>query len=529
MNQVCDLIQHWRKTCGAHENCVPEYDALLPTRILALCGDDARPLVKLIVSKGRKGRYLALSHCWGSSERPPLRTTSENFQSHQNGIPFGDMPKTFQDVVEIAQGIGIKYIWIDSICIIQGNSQDWHSEAAKMGDVYRNAALVVAASGAKDSSRGLFITDRPAETVFRLPYRVAGEIKGTFNMIPLSTVTDWHPEFGPLQRRAWTLQERHLARRFVSFMPGGISWICQTASITETGTPFRGFPSRREWFHLLSDYTGKSLTFPSDRIEAIRGIAQDIQSSRKDQYISKYGVWEEGLVDQLLWFKEEIYFEDGRSFNMPSWCWANTETRKRWPQESRDPFYTGLGKTIEMPKEIEIDSAGHLSITGHLNTTQPALGNVRYEFNSNRGGMFYDLCISSFMITDVYILSQDLASSYDKTVLGVGKFDNSGTTSYTHAWLLLKEPKIPEIQGATAELSTEEFCLVRDHCTTLAPNTNVYQNDVVYHTERNPEFAYWALLLEKVNESSYRRVGIAILFPTAYEALQVDVQEFTVV
>jgi hypothetical protein len=67
--------------------------------------------------------------------------------------------------VEFAQGMGIKYVWIDSLCIIQGNSQDWHSEAAKMGDVYWNATLVVAASGAKDSSKVLFISERPLSTV----------------------------------------------------------------------------------------------------------------------------------------------------------------------------------------------------------------------------------------------------------------------------------------------------------------------------------------------------------------------------
>jgi hypothetical protein len=100
MNKVCDLVQRWRNECDAHKNCIPDDDRSMPTRVLALCGDDAQPSVQLIESKGRKGRYLALSHCWGPCwgpiEKRPLRTTSDNHQVHQDGIPFGDLPKTFQ-------------------------------------------------------------------------------------------------------------------------------------------------------------------------------------------------------------------------------------------------------------------------------------------------------------------------------------------------------------------------------------------------------------------------------------------------
>jgi hypothetical protein len=121
--------------------------------------------------------------------------------------------------------MGIRYVWIDSLCIIQGDSQDWHSEAAKMGDVYRNAALVVAASGAKDSSEGLFISERQPSTVLQIPYVSDGECKGTFNMMRLLHDSDSNLCTGPLNSRAWTLQERYLARRLVAFMPTCVSWV----------------------------------------------------------------------------------------------------------------------------------------------------------------------------------------------------------------------------------------------------------------------------------------------------------------
>ena len=224
MNKVCDLVQRWLNECDAHKNCTPHDDAPMPTRVLVLIGDNTQPLIRLIESNGRQGRYLALSHCWGKAGRLPLLTTSENYLEHQKGIPFNNLPKTFQDTVQFAQGIGIRYLWIDSLCIIQGDSQDWHSEASKMGDVYWNAALVVAASGAKDSSEGLFVSDRQPSTIIQLPYMSAGERKGTFNMSKLPEDSDSDPCNGPLDSRAWTLQERYLARRLVAFMPACISW-----------------------------------------------------------------------------------------------------------------------------------------------------------------------------------------------------------------------------------------------------------------------------------------------------------------
>ena len=99
--------------------------------------------------------------------------------------------------MQLAQGLDIKYVCIDSLCIIQDNSRDWHSEAGKMKYVYSNATLVVAASGARDSSEGLFIDERPHSSSYRLPYRPAGQIEGTCNMM---RTLKWHegdPSKGP--------------------------------------------------------------------------------------------------------------------------------------------------------------------------------------------------------------------------------------------------------------------------------------------------------------------------------------------
>ncbi|ORY13348.1 heterokaryon incompatibility, partial [Clohesyomyces aquaticus] len=105
--------------------------------------------VKLVETKeGQTGCYVALSHCWGSPENHPLETTKENYGERLAGVPLENLPKTFRGVVKITNHIGVKYLWIDSLCIIQDDTEDWKQEAAKMGAVYEYARLTIAAADA---------------------------------------------------------------------------------------------------------------------------------------------------------------------------------------------------------------------------------------------------------------------------------------------------------------------------------------------------------------------------------------------
>ncbi|KAH7397035.1 heterokaryon incompatibility protein-domain-containing protein [Phaeosphaeria sp. MPI-PUGE-AT-0046c] len=382
---------------------MPDDDKPLPSRVLAVRGDNTRPWIQLIEGKGLKGRYLALSHCWGSAEKPPLRTTSENYQKHQSGILFEDLPKTFQDTLKLAQGIGNTYVWIDSLCIIQGDRQDWHSEAANMRDIYRNPALVVAASGAKDSSEGLLIDERPPATVLRLPYRIAGEYRKTFNMTQSPNPFDSRPADGPFEKRAWTLQERYLALRLTTFMPNCISWLWDSEQVTGTGEYLFVLSQEIHWSDLLTVYTAKSLTFPPDRVEALRGVAnlyprgptdptdkwdysitQPRPQFSRDGYVAEYGVWREHLVFQLLWFHHGPCYDDGRLATMPSWSWAATDSIKGWPKERIIPKgCDNIRNAEEMPKALVITSAVHLKIVGHSSTIKLVPFCVQHNFDTH--------------------------------------------------------------------------------------------------------------------------------------------------
>jgi hypothetical protein len=319
MEDVCNLTLHWLDECSSrHKKCRSTFGKPLPTRVLQLSGSLKHPVVRLIETQNMKGaQYCALSHCWGPINKQPLRTISENYQHHRAEIPFEQLPISFRDTVTLARGLDINYVWIDSLCIIQDDENDWHSQAKVMGEVYRNAALVVAAAGAHDSSDGLFISERPFACARKLPYIVDGVISGSFNMSPLPEGGKW-PCGGPLNERAWALQERYLARRTIYFMPNRIFWKCSHLEMGECSDQTDLFNENLSWLDMLESYSQKKLTRPEDRIHALRGIIDDMQKNRRDEFLFDCGVWSKLLYKQILWI-QKVPIREAESLDFPTW------------------------------------------------------------------------------------------------------------------------------------------------------------------------------------------------------------------
>lgn len=97
-----------------------------------------------------------MSHCWGAEDTQPYKTQQRTSFDHQNAIPWMFLSQTFKDAITLTQRLGMRYIWIDSICIIQDDHNDWNIEFSKMREVYANDYLVVAADAGVDGKRGLF-------------------------------------------------------------------------------------------------------------------------------------------------------------------------------------------------------------------------------------------------------------------------------------------------------------------------------------------------------------------------------------
>jgi hypothetical protein len=134
----------------------------LPTRVLEVELKDTYLSIRLLETHGARGQYLALSYSWGKTGI--LKTTHETLQAHKLGISFEKLPQTFSDAIQIALGLGLRYVWIDSLCIIQGDVADWERESPKMAQVYSNAYLTVSASCALNPSEGCFPPGRKSES-----------------------------------------------------------------------------------------------------------------------------------------------------------------------------------------------------------------------------------------------------------------------------------------------------------------------------------------------------------------------------
>jgi hypothetical protein len=258
-------------------------------------------------------------------------------------------------------------------------------------------------------------------------------------------------------------------------------------NVTETGKPFCGFDRQENWSFLLAEYTTRSLTFASDRIEALRGIANLYQNFPKDQYIAhtgweiegiehqhyrkdgyipEYGVWEDGLVFQLLWFSNGSCFNDGRLANMPSWTWATTESAKRWLSEGTAPEWDNTRRAEEMPERLVIASTGNLQICGHLSTIQSTRSYVRDELTARDLKLDRLQCLYDSW-ENFHILTQDIEGSYDKAVLVIAQFDDDRKTTYTHACFIAKQKDRSEVWGPQGKRCVKRECIVRNHYATI--------------------------------------------------------------
>ncbi|KAF4961431.1 hypothetical protein FGADI_285 [Fusarium gaditjirri] len=403
------FIQQFLASCFIMHNdtCVlPETD--LPTRVLDLSEIRQHKHVKLLSTGSLRGRYIALSHCWGSSQ--PLRTTLGTFLQHQQGIPVKLLPLTFQHAARICHELGIQYLWIDSLCIIQDDPRDWEIEAEKMSEVYSNSWLTVAASSSTGSDSGCYTCRQPPAAYVSYESQSTGmnEVRLPSVQLPFPNAgssqdyvyacKEWMPpsfqrypslyqigSFGayidpvgdePLNQRGWTLQERFLAPRIVHFTSRQVFVQCGRDVLSEDGARFQNVmskwyvlkglerdpevnakfapaanryeSSRRTggWNFLVESYSRRQLSFETDKLPAIAGMARWLQQQTGETYLA--GLWKEHISQDLLWRKypyEEMRpvwadqsrthlygpekplppFKKPKAYRAPSWSWASLD------------------------------------------------------------------------------------------------------------------------------------------------------------------------------------------------------------
>jgi hypothetical protein len=226
--------------------------------------------------------------------------SSTNLEDRKNSIDFNELPQTFRDAISVSRSFGINYLWIDSLCIIQNDIDDWKKESVKMEQVYCDATLVISASKAMSDSSG-FLNRRRNDEIISISSGEGGKMSTFYLQQALQPFTPFSDPLKsePLHQRGWALQERYLARRTLHFGSHQLFWNCQTLSQSEDGRMLQ-------------------------RLPAIAGLAKLLWLKSHDSYLA--GLWRGGLLAGLLWRRYQLTaLQMPVAFRAPSWSWASVE------------------------------------------------------------------------------------------------------------------------------------------------------------------------------------------------------------
>ena len=350
-----------------------------------------------------------------------MRLVSENVVQCQQDIPLASLPQTFADAIQLTNALGLSYLWIDSLCIIQDLMLDWEIESTTMCDVYRGSTINIAASAPVDCDGGLFRQRDPLSVTPCIldmsNTQKAGARLGEGGSYALlcEIACDRDPLVDePLSRRAWTVQERILAPRTVYFTARKIYFVC-CKKITSDIDPcsfigYNGFNEglvntwtirrptlaphsskldfcSRQWKRVVQQYTHGQLTLESDKLVAIAGLAKHMQRTWLIPNITYLaGLWSFELLDWLMWRRSRTSTSLARpkAYRAPSWSWASVEGEVEWNSDQRrmgsstevlsDVIYRASiveARTTPTSDPYGSVSGGHIQIRGRLCTTTP--------------------------------------------------------------------------------------------------------------------------------------------------------------
>ncbi|KAI0653360.1 heterokaryon incompatibility protein-domain-containing protein [Cubamyces menziesii] len=345
----------------------PIGDAPLPTRLIDCSDPDCLRIVE--TDPAMRGTYVALSYVWGEDQ--PHRTTEANLPLYKIRIDPAMLPQTILDAINVTRALGIYFLWIDSLCIIQDSEKDMHHELAQMRDVYRNAYLTIDASSAAKVSEG-FLQDRKLRRIpdAVLPFisppgepveQSAGEaqlgmIYVTSDGLRYNTYreSDWNGPDNHTGSRGWCLQERLLSARLLVFTSQTLRLRCHTRAHNVGGAYHDGLHDttripdavfhpdrhiarhskewkdiRRAWLKIVSDYTRAKLSNPTDKLIAISAVAEMFAPFLGPEYVA--GLWRPSLLTDLLWDScDQKLWRRQTEYRDPSWSWASTDILVFW-------------------------------------------------------------------------------------------------------------------------------------------------------------------------------------------------------
>ena len=351
-------VNRWIESCEDHVDCSTTSDVPLPTRVIEVLPIFGKQRSRLLVTNGLKGRYNTLSYCWGTQHTV---LTHKNLAQFEKEINLSILSKTVQDAIEVTISLGIPYIWIDAICILQDCPQDKAWEISRMASIYQSSHITIVAASAKNADEGFLLPRDAPSPANTIPFVQNGFRAGTVNIRrrlrnrEIASAGTLRPPLDPVDSRAWTLQEQLLSQRLLVYSTDTLQWRCKgvvanlgsskyipepqeswwsrssvkfvrpeplplllnldtldvrsgvedlmhkevKATVTSI-TPSASAQRRQsvehkriqklhtQWTHLIERYSLRSMTYASDKLVALAGIAEKFGDALRTKYVAGF-------------------------------------------------------------------------------------------------------------------------------------------------------------------------------------------------------------------------------------------------
>jgi hypothetical protein len=397
-----DFIKDTLVGCAAeHKNCNAATTPLLPKRLLEVrfrvdeglsmrLIDDAATVIDNDIN------YCALSYCWGSDsviKSSMLSMTKANIHELANWFPTSRLPPIFHDAAVVVNKLGLRYLWIDALCIAQGDPVEWSSEAPKMGEIYSSAHFTILASASATCQDSfLELKQREMCSSMKVPMReesgpiVYVRLAASRNRIPGQTMGDEGQS--AVHRRGWVLQETLLSKRLVEFNHNIVTVSCLETILQEDGHQPNDrsiLHWRREWsdifsgrdtldvrrlgelWHAVIDkYTIRQLTNEADRLPAVAGLASSLLKVGPSINAYWAGLWKNTFARDLAWRCSLQPVPSSRPTGA-SWTWASVKGHVEW---FADLYNTRADTVILMEAKCSYGPSGPF---GELQTAEVTL------------------------------------------------------------------------------------------------------------------------------------------------------------
>ncbi|GAA86007.1 hypothetical protein AKAW_04121 [Aspergillus luchuensis IFO 4308] len=321
-------------------------DPHLPTRVIDVGCWLTRSKMRLVVNQGshkwaNRGKYLALSYCWGSEKYAAMRlkTTKASLREHMKEIKMESLPKTVSDAVLVCRALRVRYLWVDALCIVQDSQDDWEIESAKMAEIYENSYFTPS-------------TLNPSISGFYYIHHVTGYYDEEYDKSPPEGPSQYPPPskflgLGYLKEsafdcdlkesqwntRGWTLQEALCSPRLLLFGTRMVHMLdvqfrrSQDMSFDDMCQPWG------QNFHIDREHRESSLS--PDGWRSISALARKFSSQTEGKYLA--GIWSDELETDLLWVPKGLttlasFLTPPKEYLAPTWSWASQSNPVSWPE-----------------------------------------------------------------------------------------------------------------------------------------------------------------------------------------------------